>query len=196
MLHCAFSVVLRLGLQAVRSLTWSHSSAGQSVRLTTVRSAAQARVGPVVQRCFAKRFCCCFTTCYTSSRIRAGQAKRSIIAHLHAQPSVCALFSNIPDHKPDICVFCFNTQYTKPGCHFARVCCISGHACLPPCCWHVFPIYNTTIPHDINDRNVADFVPPRPSQIRQLYFFRFCEAKRRSSSSERSSNDEAEQQQR
>ena len=42
-------------------------------------------------------------------------------------------------------VFCFSTQYTKPGCHFARVQCISGHAYLPPCCWHVFPIYNTRI---------------------------------------------------
>ena len=87
-------------------------------------------------------------------------------------------------------VFCFSTQCTKPGCHFARVQCISGHSCLPPCCWYVFPNHNTTIPHSIIGQGVAGFVPPRPSQIRQLYFFRFCRAKR-SSSSNSSSNEAA-----
>ena len=85
-------------------------------------------------------------------------------------------------------VFCFNTQYTKPGCHFARVQCISGHSCLPPCCWHVFPIYNTSVLWCISGQGMPNFfswqvaIPtcislhfspsPRPSQARQVYFFR------------------------
>ena len=57
-------------------------------------------------------------------------------------------------------VFCFSTQYTKPGCHFARVQCISGHSSLPPCCWHVFPIHNTTIPQGIIGQGVATITDP------------------------------------
>ena len=104
MLHCAFAVVLRLGLQAARSLTWSHSSAGPPERTSNnckVRGSSPRGTSRSAMLC--KAF---LLLLYNMLHLLANSswAAEAIDYRTSARPTFrLYAFSNIPDHKPDIC---------------------------------------------------------------------------------------------